>query len=164
MYVYAQRFAAYLLGMYAGREGKPVVCVNDVKLFRPCHHTGNDRVVVYLVMQVGRITTCKIHASQVVDMHVVEVGIDMVTIAEIIVGVHDVSHPLLHIVVVDIAPGYRHTVHGHYLGGTAVFVAEGMRQTERDVYIALCVKSLRDAEIGGSKTTEYVRRILPSKH
>jgi hypothetical protein len=43
-------------------------------------------------------------------------------------------------------------------------IAEGMRQTERDVHISLGLQTLRDTIVGGGQSTEHVRRILPSKH
>jgi hypothetical protein len=39
-----------------------------------------------------------------------------------------------------------------------------MRQTKRDVHIPLGIEALRDTIVSSGKSTEYVRRILPSKH
>jgi hypothetical protein len=45
-----------------------------------------------------------------------------------------------------------------------ILVTERPRQTERDLNVALGMESLRDAEVGSSKTAIHVRRILPSEH
>ena len=142
MHVDAQRLSTHLLGVDTCGEGKPVVSMNDVELLRTSHHSCNDRIVIDFVVKVGRISTSKAHTAEVIDIHIIEVGIDMITITEIVIRVHDVAHTLLHIVIVDIAPGYRHTVHGYNFSGTAVFITKRMRQTESDIHIALSMQSL----------------------
>ena len=42
MDVNAQWFATHLLGMNTGREGKPIVGVDDIKLLSTSHLTGED--------------------------------------------------------------------------------------------------------------------------
>ena len=113
-----------MLGVYASRIGQPVVCMNDVKLFCACHHTCNDRIVVDLLVQVRWIAASKLHTAKVVDVHIVEIGIDMVTQVIIIVGIHHVRDAALYIFVVDITPCNRHTVHSHNAACCLVFIAE----------------------------------------
>jgi hypothetical protein len=43
-------------------------------------------------------------------------------------------------------------------------VAEGVGEAEYSLDVALSLQTLRDAIVGGGQSTEYVRRILPSKH
>ena len=127
MNVDAQWLTAHLLGMDAGRVGEPVVCVDDVEFLLPCDDTGDDGVVVDFLVQVFRVASGKLHAAQVVDVHVVEVGVDMIAQLEVEVGVHDVAHAALYVVAVDVAPGYGHGVHGYDAAGLCWFVAEGVR-------------------------------------
>ena len=86
--VYAERLSAHLLGVYASWEGEPVVGVDDVEVLGPCHHSRYDGVVVDLLVEVGRVSACKLHGSQFVDVHVAEVGIDMVAQPVVVVGRH----------------------------------------------------------------------------
>ena len=123
-----------------------------------------DGVVVDLLVEVGRVSACKLHGSQFVDVHVAEVGIDMVAQPVVVVGRHQSAEPLLHEAIVHVAPYDRHAVHGHDPAVGLVLVAKGMRQTERDIDVALRVESLRDAEVGRRQSAIYVGRILPSKH
>ncbi len=160
----AERFAAHILRVDACRVGEPVVGVDDVELFGACHDTCNDRIVVDFLVQVAGIASGKLHTSQVVDVHVVEVGIDVVTEPEIGVGVHDVAYTVFHIVVVDVAPGNRHGVHGNDIGSIAALVAERMWQAQRDVDVALSLQALGDTEVGCCQSAKHMRRILPSKH
>ena len=75
-------------------------------------------------------------------MHVVEVGIDMVAQAIIVVGVHNVSDTAFHIVVVNVAPSDRHTVHSHDAASCLVLIAEGVWQTQHCLHITLGMQSL----------------------
>lgn len=164
VYMDAQRLAADLLGMDAGRIGQPVVGMDDVVVEGARHHAGDDGVVVDFLVKVSGIATGKLHGTEIIDVHVVEVGIQMVAKPEIKIRIHDVAYALTHIVAVDVAPRNGHGIHGHDAAGRAVFVAERFRQTQGDVHIALGVQSLRYAVVGGGESTEHVRRILPSKH
>ena len=138
--------------------------MDNVKLHGASHDAGNNRVVIDFLVKVAGIAACKLHSAKVVDVHVVEVGIQMVAQTEIEVRVHDVTHTVANVVVADVAPGNRHRIHGHNLAGRAVLVAEGFGQTERDVHVALCVQTLRNTIVSCGESTKYVRRILPSKH
>ena len=150
--------------MDAGRIGQPVVCMDDVKLFRPCDNAGYHRIVVYLIMQIGRITTGKLHASQIIDMHIIEIGIDVVAETIVIVRRHDVAYSALHVIMSNIPPYDGHTVHGNNPCCRAVFIAKRMWQTECNIDIALGMKPLGYTVVGSGQPTEHVRRILPSKH
>ena len=86
MYVNAEGLAAYHLGMYAGRIGQPVVGMDDVELLLAGYYTSNDGEVVDLFVQVARIATGKLHATQVVDVHIGEVCINMVAEGVILFG------------------------------------------------------------------------------
>ena len=138
--------------------------VDDIKLLSTGHLAGDDRVVIDLLVQVAGVTSRKLHRTEVVHVHIVEVCIDMITELEIVIGIHDVAHTLLHIVIVHIAPGDRHGIHGDDTTSMLTLITERMRQTERDVQISLGLQSLGDTIVGGGQSTEYVRRILPSKH
>ncbi len=94
----AQRLSAHLLGVDASRIGQPVVCMDDVVVECACHHTCDNRVIVDFLMQVSWITTGKLHRTKVVDVHVVEISIQMVAQAEIQIRIHDVAHPFADIV------------------------------------------------------------------
>ena len=74
-------------------------------------------------------------------MHIIEVGIKVVAQTEIVIRIHDISHAAFHIVVIDIAPYDRHRIHRHDTCSRLVLIAEGMRQAESDVHVALRMKS-----------------------
>ena len=145
-------------------EGKPVVRMDDIELLGTGHLTGNDRVIINLLVQVAGITTSKLHSTEVVNVHIIEIGIDMITELEIVIRIHDVAHALLHIIVAYIAIGNRYGIHSHNATGVLTLIAKGVRQAQHRLDIALSLQALRDTIVGSSKTAEYVRRILPSKH
>ena len=160
----AQGLARNLLGMDAGGIGKPVVGMDDVVIERAGNDSGDNRIVIDFLMEIGGVSTGKLHRTEVIDVHIIEIRIDVVAQAEVEIGVHNVTHLVLHIVVIDIAPGDRHTVHRHDIGGAAVFIAPWFGQTEYRLYITLGVQTLRYTIVGGSQSTIYMRRILPTKH
>ena len=164
MHVDAHRFAAHLLGVDAGGIGEPVVGVDDVEVEGACHLSCDDGVVVDFLVQVAGIAASELHGTQVVDVHVVEVGIDMFAQPIVHLWRHDVADALFHIVVVHITVGDGHCIHGHDGSGAGILIAERFGQTEDGFDIALGVEALADAEVGGGKTTKHMRRILPSKH
>ena len=164
MHVYAERLAADLLGMDTCRIGEPVMSMDNVKLLSTSHLSGDDRVIVDLFVKVAWITACKLHGAKVVDVHIVEVGVDMVAQLEVILGRHYIATTLFDVVVADVAPGDRHTIHGNNTTGTCVLVAEGTRKTEHSLDVALGVKPLTDTIVGSGKTAKDMRRILPTKH
>ncbi len=164
MDVYAQGLATDVLGMDAGRIGQPVVRMNNVKLLGAGNHASDDRIVVDFLMQVAGIATGKLHSAQIIHMHVVEIGINMLTQLEIIVGIHHVTHAILHIVVADITPGDRHGIHGHDAASSLTLIAKRMWQTEHSLDVALCLQSFRNTIVGSCKSAKHMRRILPSKH
>ena len=128
MNVYAQRLARYILGMDASRECQPVVCVDDVEVKSTCHHTCNNGVVVNFLVQVGRISSGKVHTADVVNIHVVEIRIDMVAHTIVQFRLHDMTYAVLHIVIVNVTIGNRHTVHADNLGKSPVLVAPRFRK------------------------------------
>jgi hypothetical protein len=160
----AEWFARYLLSVDTSREGKPVVSVDDVKLLCAGHLTCDDRVVVDLLVKIARLTSGKLHSTEIIHVHVVEVGIDMLTELEIVVRIHDITHTLLDIIIVYIAVCNRHSIHGNDTTSMLTLITERMRQTKRDVHVALSLQTLRDTIVSSGESTEYVRRILPSKH
>ena len=93
-------------------------------------------------MQVRRITTGKFHTAKIVDVHVVEVGIDMVAQTIVVVGIHHIGYAALYIFVVNITPCDRHTIHCHNTASAAVLVTKRVRQAQYCLYIALGMKSL----------------------
>ena len=118
------------------------MCVNDIEIEGTRHHTCNNRVVVNLLMQITRIAACKLHRTQVIDMHVVEVCIDMVTQSEIQIRIHDITHTVTDIVITDITPCNRHGIHSNDIASITLLVTKRFRQTERDIHIPLGMKSL----------------------
>ena len=164
MHVDAKRLSTYLLGMDTGRISQPIVCMNDIKVKGTCHNTCDNGVVVNLLMQVSWITSSKLHGTEIIHMHVVEVRIDMVTQLEIEIRIHDVTYTVTDIVITDITPCYRHGIHGNDVTSVTLFITKRFRQAERDIHITLGMKSLRDTIVSGGESTEHVRRILPSKH
>ena len=60
--------------------------MDDVELLLAGYHAGNDGEVIDLFMQVARIATGKLHTTQVVDVHVGEVCINMVAEGVILFG------------------------------------------------------------------------------
>jgi hypothetical protein len=88
----------------------------------------------------------------------------MLTELEIVVRIHDIAHTLLDIIIVYIAVCNRHSIHGNDTTSMLTLITERMRQTKRDVHVALSLQTLRDTIVSSGESTEYVRRILPSKH
>ena len=163
MNVYAERFAADELCVHSGRIGQPVVGMNDVKLLRAGQHTCDDREIVYLIVQVAGISSGEAHASHVIQaLHVVEIGIDVVT--ETVVILYRMSHKaILDIIVLNVTPGNRHLTHIYYFQEFLLITA-WTRHTERGLHIALCVEAPCDAVGGNSQAAVYLWRELPTEH
>ena len=164
MHMDTQRLTAYILRMDSSRIRQPVVSMNDIEVLRACHHTCYHRVVVDLLVQVRRIAASELHATEVVDIHVVEIRIDILAQLIVVVGVHDIPHPTLNIVTVHIPPGNGHRIHGNDTCSMLLLITKRMRQTKCDLNVALRLQSFRDAIVGSGKTAKHMRRILPSKH
>ena len=128
--------------MYTSWVCQPVMSMNNIKLLSASYYTGNDGIVVDFLMQVRRITTGKFHTAKVIDMHIVEVGIDMVAQTIVVVGIHNIGYAALYIIVVDITPCYRHTIHSNNTASAAILVTKRVRQAQYCLYIALGMKSL----------------------
>ena len=73
-----KRFAAHHLGVHTGRISQPVMRMDNIKLLLTGYYSGNNRKVVDFLVQISRITSCKLHTSQIIDMHIGEIGINMV--------------------------------------------------------------------------------------
>ena len=115
-------------------------------------------------MKIGWIASGKLHTSEIVDMHIIEISIDMVAQLIVVIRIHDIAHPILNIVAADISPCYGDCIHGDDAGSMLLLVAKRMRQTERYLDVALGLESLGDTVIGCCESSEYVGRILPSEH
>ena len=131
-----------VLGMDSSRISQPVVCMNDVEFLRTSHNTCNDGIIIDFLMQVAGIATCKFHTSQVVDIHVIEIRVDMVTILEVIFRTHDIAYPTVDIIILYVAPCDRHSIHGNNLTCRTVFVAPWFGQAKNRINITLCMKTL----------------------
>ena len=164
MNVDTQGLTTHLLSMDTSGEGEPIVCVDDIKLLSTRHLTCNDRVVIDLLMQIAGITSSKLHRPEIVHVHIVKVSIDMLTQLEIIVGIHDVAHTLLHIIVIYITISNGHSIHGNDTAGMLALITKRMWQAEHCLNIALGFQAFRNTIIRSGESTKYMRRILPSKH
>ena len=99
--------AGDLLGMDAGRVGEPVVGVNHVEFLSAGYHAGANRVIVDFFQEIVGISAGELDASEIIQAHVVEVGIDMVAQTEILVRVHDVAYAAFHIFAAYVTPCHR---------------------------------------------------------
>ena len=159
-----ERFSTDLLSVNAGRESQPIVRMNNIKFLSTGHLTCNNRVVINLLVQISRITSRKLHRTEIIHVHVIEIGINMFPKLEIVVGVHNVTHTLLDVIIVNITPSNGHSIHGYDTAGMLTLIAKGMRQTEHSLNIALSLQAFGNTIISSGESTKYVRRILPSKH
>ena len=160
----AQWLSANILCMDACRVCKPVVSMYDVKILLTRHDSSYDRVIVNLLVEILWISTSKLHTAKIVDIHIVEISVNMVTQLEIKVRRHNIANSRAHIVMADIPPCYRDCIHGNYPCGILAFITPWFRQTKSNVYVALCVQALRYTVIGRGESAKYMWRILPSKH
>ena len=164
MHMNTKWFSRHLFSMYTRRIGQPIVCMDDIEIKCACYNTSYDRIVVDFFVQISGISSCKLHTSQVVDMHVIKVSIDV--IAQLIIEFcrHNIAYARLECVGIDIAPCNRHTIHGHDVCRRLVFIAKGLGQAKRNIHVALDMQSFGDAIVGRSQTTINMRGIFPSKH
>ena len=70
MHMNHQWLPADLLGMDTRRIGQPIVCMNDVELLLPGYNSCHDGIIVDLLVQVVRIATGKLHAAQIIHIHI----------------------------------------------------------------------------------------------
>ena len=115
-------------------------------------------------MQIPWITAGEVHRPEVVDVHVIEVGIDVLTQLEVQFRRHQIAETVFHIVIAKFTIGDGYMIHCHNVSKRVVLITERMRQAEDCLDIPLCMKSLGNAKVGSSQTAIYMRRILPSKH
>ena len=163
MYMDAQGLATHHLCMHSRRIGQPVVGMNEIKLLRACQHAGNDGEVVDLLVQIAGITARKVETTQVIKpLQIVEVGIDVVAEAIVILGRMAV-HAALHLVVIHIAPRHRHLAHVHNLE-KMLLLARWLGHAEGCLHVTLHGQSLGDSIRGNCQTAVYFRGKLPSEH
>ena len=78
MDVYHKRLARNRFCVYTGGIADPVVCVDDIELFRTRNHSCYDRVVVDFLQKIIRIATGKGNAAGIVRISVAKISINMV--------------------------------------------------------------------------------------
>ena len=139
MDVDAQWLSADLLSVDSRGISEPVVGMDDVEVDGARYDSGNDGVVVNLFVKISGISSGELHRSEIIDIHIVEVGVDMVAQLEVKFGIHDIADPAVDIVPIYIAPCYWDAVHGNNIGEGVVLIAEGLRKTQCYVNVALCV-------------------------
>ncbi len=161
--VYDQRFAAHLLGVYACGICKPVMRVDYVKLLSACHHAGHNGVIVYLLMQIVRVSAGELYATQVIGVQIVEIGIDMVTETVVVIGIHP-RITLLEHTLVGVSPHHGNSVHTYYLHETLILVAPWLGQAERNIHVPLICQSSCQSETGRSQSSKDMGRKLPAEH
>ena len=123
----AQGLTTNLLGMYACWISQPVVCMNDIIVKCTSYDTCNNRVIINLLMQIPRIATSKLHSAKIIDMHVIEISIQMVTQTEIEIRIHDVANTFANIISRYVAICNRHSIHCHDMGGLTLLITKRMR-------------------------------------
>ena len=159
-----ERLARHLLGMDSGGISEPVVGMDYVELLCAGNHACHNRVVVYFLHQVVGVTAGEFNATQIVGAHIVEVGVNIVSQAEILVGVHKTSDTIIDIFAVDIPPRHRHLRSAYDLGEGLVLVAVGPRNDESDFHIATLPHSFRQAIACRAEASENVRGKFPTEH
>ena len=96
-------------------------------------------------MQIARIATSKFHTSHVVDIHVGEVGIDVIAEIIVVFRCHVVWYATLHVVIVVVAIDNGHLIHADDAEETFLLTT-GFGKTEGDFGIGLTVNhTLGDA-------------------
>ena len=128
MYVDDEWLSAYLLGMYACREGEPVMSVYNVELTCTGDDTGNDVEVADFLVEVFGISSCEVQSADVVGAFVAEVGIDMVAELVVFFGCQ-VLETSFEPFVVGVAPNDGHLVHAQDVQEFLLFTA-GLWQAE----------------------------------
>ena len=113
VYMDNQRFSRNLLSMNTSRISQPVVRVNNIKLLLTSHHTGYNRIVIDFFMQIIRISSRKLHATQIIGMHIIKICINMVTQVIIKLRIHIMSHSIFYIIPLYVTPYNRYTVHSY---------------------------------------------------
>ena len=113
MYMNTKRFATYHFGMYTGRISQPVVRMDNIKFLLTGYYSGNDREVINFLVQVSGITSCKLHTSQIIDVHIRKIGINMIA-ERIVFFRRHLQQARLQVVIIDITPYNRYLVHTDY--------------------------------------------------
>src|SRR5574344_2319208 len=123
--------------MYACRICQPVMCMNDIEILLTSNNSCNNRVIINLLMQIVRIATTELHASQVIYIHIVKVGIYMVAQTEIQLRIHNITYPALNIIIIDITPCDWNIIHCYYVHKATILIPPWFRETECYVHVAL---------------------------
>ena len=114
-------------------------------------------------MEVARITTGKAHAAHVIEpLHIVEVSIDMVAEAEVVLC-RVTHHAVLDLVILYIAPRYGHLTHVHYLQEPFLLAAR-TGHAEGCLHVTLKAQTLGDTIGCYSQATINLGRKFPSEH
>ena len=159
--VYYKRSARYVFGKNTRRIGQPVVRMYYVELQRMSQNTRHRLVVVYLLEQIRRIDTRKLHATDVVYPDTCKVVSYAAAEAEIFVGIARAFHSVF---VRNITPHYRHRIGSYYAEKTRVFVAVRLGDNERYLHIFLCCHTFGKPVACRAESSEYMGRKLPTKH
>ena len=123
MHVDHQRFAGHVLRVYAGGICEPVVRVYHVAWNGARDHSGHNRVIVDFLDDVVWVSAGEFDASQVIETHIVEIGVDMVAKVEIQLRVHHLAYASLHIIAVHVAPCHRSAVGADDVGESLLLVS-----------------------------------------
>ena len=162
MHVDDEWLSAHLLGMYACREGEPVVGVDDVEFTRTGNDAGNDVEVTDFLVEVFGITSCEVQSADVVGALVAEVGIDMVAELVVFFGCQ-VLETSFEPFVVGVAPNDGDLVHAQDVQEFLLFTA-GLWQAEGGLDTGNLGKTLGDTIGCHSKSAVNLRGKLPAKH
>ena len=114
MDMYAQRFSTDHLCMNTGRICKPVVSVDDVELTSTSHYACYNREVVDFVVEVMTITHIEMHTTNIIDRHIVKVGIYMISEVEVFLRRRCLK-TIFHIIIFNIAISNWHLIHCNYI-------------------------------------------------
>ena len=128
------------------------------------YYTCTNGVIVDLFDKVVGVAAGELYAAQVIGAHIIEVGIDMVTEAEIEIRIHDIAYALLHVFTVDIAPADRHLRHSYYIGEVTLLVTVRLGYDKCNVHVATLPHALSETVAGSAETAEDVRWEFPPEH
>ena len=138
--------------------------MDNVEIQSPGYNAGSNGVVVDFFKKIVGIFAGKFYASQIIGAHIVEIGIYMVSEAEIQVGIHNLAYAGFYIVAVYVAPSNRNLRCAYYTGKTPVFIAERFGDDECYVHIAAFPHSTGQPVACRSEPTKDVGREFPSEH
>ena len=137
MHMNTQRFTRHTLSMNTSRICQPVMCMDNIEIVCTCNDTSNNRIIINLFVQISRITSRKIHCTKVVDIHIIKVGIDVLTQLEVKFWRHNITKTILHIIIAKFTISDWHMIHCHNLSVGMVFITKRMWQAEDCLNITL---------------------------